>query len=230
MPRLRSANASFAGVFPRGKFSIIAEVKRRSPSAGELDASRDPIEIARLYESAGAAAISVLTDAKYFGGSFDFLRDIARAVKIPVLCKDFVIDEVQIDLARECGASAILLIAEALDEKALNRLYRYAKDSGLDVLMEAHERENIPRAVATGARVVGINNRNLKTMETSLEHSINLIGLIPRDRVRLSLSAVETPEDVKRLLDAGFDGALVGSSLMRSPDSAAKLRELLSSF
>ncbi len=207
----------------RAGFAIIAEVKRRSPSAGELDVERNPADIAAAYAASGAAAISVLTDEKFFGGSFELLTEIAAKVPIPVLCKDFVIDPVQIDLAKACGASAVLLIAEILSDAELHSLYDYAARQGLDALVEAHEPGNIRRVAGLGAAVAGINNRNLKTFDIDLEHSIRRIGLMRPDALKLSLSAVETPEDVKRLKDAGFDGALIGSSLMKSADPGATL-------
>lgn len=204
-------------------FAVLAEVKRRSPSAGALNETRDPAEIAALYESNGAAAVSVLTDEKYFGGSFPLLREIASKTALPLLCKDFVIDPVQIDLAKANGASAVLLIAEALDDVELKTLYRYARCAGMETLVEFHDPVNLDRVLKLDPPVIGVNNRDLRTLESSLSHSIGLAGKLPGSAVKLSLSSVETPEDVRCLREAGFDGVLVGSSLMKAADPAAAL-------
>ena len=206
--------------------AVIAEIKRHSPSEGDLNKDIDPVSLALIYEKSGASAISILTDKKFFGGSMKFLSDVTKKTAIPVLCKEFILDPFQIDLARENGASAILLISDILDDHTLVSLYHYARDMELDVLLEAHEPLNIERSVELGAPIIGINNRNLKTFEIDLKYSAKYIDLIPESRVRLSLSAVHTREDATFLADTGFDGILVGSGLMRSKNPARSLAAL----
>lgn len=219
--------ASFIKALQNNKLSLIAEVKRRSPSDNALNINMDPVEIAQTYANNGASAISVLCDKKYFGGDMDFLREIALKIDTPLLCKEFIIDPMQITLARDNGASAILLITDILEDKELDLLYHTALDLGLDVLTEAYSPENIKRAVELGANIIGINNRNLFTFEININHSVKYIGLIPEDRIRLSLSAVQNRDDAIILAKAGFDGILVGSSLMKSDDVAKAVRDLI---
>jgi indole-3-glycerol phosphate synthase len=206
------------------KFGVIAEIKRSSPSEGKINYGDSPLQIASVYEQNGATAISVLTDNKFFGGSFDILRDIANKVSIPVLCKEFIIDPVQIELASRCNASAILLITDILDDNELVSLFEATKRAGMEALVEAHSPENIRRAVDLGAEIIGINNRNLFTFEVDLYHSIGNIEFIPDDRIRLSLSAVKSSQDIQLLKKAGFDGVLVGTSLMQSSDIGGMIR------
>jgi indole-3-glycerol phosphate synthase len=209
------------------QLSVIAEIKRMSPSQGAMNMKDDPLDIARLYEQTGASAVSVLTDEKFFGGSFDFLKAISEELKIPLLCKDFIIDRIQIDLAKLSGASAVLLITEALDDHALEDLYRYAYSIGLDCLVEAHYPENIRRASELKAEIIGINNRNLFTFEESLNHSIEQAHLLPEASVKLSLSALRSREDMVRLAEANFDGILAGTVLMKAFNKKAALNSFL---
>jgi indole-3-glycerol phosphate synthase len=225
----------FSGNTPRPSFSkalllpdelsIIAEVKRISPSRGVLNLNESPLEIARSYAENGANAISVLTDRKFFGGSFEFLKEIAENVSTPLLCKDFVIDLIQIDLAKLSGASAVLLITDILDDKTLLNLFEYAHSAGLEALLEAHDPQNIKRAGEIGAKIVGINNRNLFTFEEDLNHSIKNIGLIPNGAARLSLSSINSKEDALKMADAGFDGVLIGSALMKAKNRNKALQD-----
>ncbi len=208
--------------------SVIAELKRRSPSEGELNINADPRATAALYAQNGASAISILTDKKFFGGGMDFLEDIFGSVPLPLLCKEFILDPFQIDLAREHGASAVLLITDILDDEELASLYHYSRDMELDVLLEAHSPENIERAAELRAPIIGINNRNLASFEIDINHSVKYLPLLPEFSIKLSLSAVNTPEDGQMLARAGFDGILVGSSLMKAAHPEALLQELSS--
>jgi indole-3-glycerol phosphate synthase len=209
-----------------GGIQIIAEVKKASPSAGILRADFDPEAIARIYERHGAACISVLTDQPFFQGSIGDLRAIRAAVGRPVLRKDFILDPYQLLEARVAGADAILLIAEILDDEQLACLLWQTRDLGMDALVELHDADNLPRVLDAGARLLGINNRNLRTFETRLEQTLELVSRVPKDRCLVSESGIRNRHDVLRLADAGVKAVLVGETLMRAPDIGAKLDEL----
>ena len=206
--------------------AVIAEVKKASPSAGVIRADFDPVAIARAYAAGGADCISVLTDAPSFQGSLDYLERIRAAVDVPLLRKDFLLDRYQLLEARAAGADAVLLIAEILDDEALLRLLREAGELGMQALVELYDRENLPRVLAAGARLVGINNRDLRTFQTRLEHTLELAREVPAEVCLVSESGIQDREDVERLRAAGVRAILVGESLMRAEDIAAKLREL----
>ena len=206
---------------------LIAEVKKASPSAGIIRDDFSPVEIAKTYESAGAHCLSVLTDEKYFQGHLNFLREIALAVDIPVMRKEFIIDRYQILEARTAGADCVLLIAECLDDAELQDLYSYAHELGMQTLIELYEPENLPRVLATGTRLVGINNRNLRTFVTTLEHTFDLMDEVPDDVLLVSESGIRTNEDICRLRDAGVGGVLVGESLMRQADIGKAVASLM---
>jgi indole-3-glycerol phosphate synthase len=205
---------------------IIAEVKKASPSAGVLRADFDPIAIARIYETNGANAIIVLTDGPFFQGNLEYLTNIRRAVSPPVLRKDFILDRYQILEARVAGADAILLIAEILDDETLPSLLRHIHDLGMQALVELYDPENLPRVVNSGARIIGVNNRNLRTFVTKLEHTLELLANIPKDACVVSESGIRTRADIERLQAAGVKAALIGETFMRAPDIAAKMHEL----
>lgn len=209
---------------------VIAEIKRRSPSRGEIRADFDPRAIARAYEAAGAAAISVLTDETFFGGSLAALRSARAATGIPVLRKDFTIDPFQIDEAAANGADAVLLIVAAFGggggSQRLVSLYRRATELGLDALVEVHEEGELDRALDLGARLIGINNRNLETFEVDLGTTERLAKRIPSGVVLVAESGIFTPDDVARLERAGANAFLVGESLMREEDIEMALRSL----
>lgn len=213
-------------LFLPDRFHLIAEIKPKSPTAGTLRESVDVSEIARIYEQGGASAVSVLTDKKYFGGSFEYLNRVTRTVDIPVLCKEFVLDEIQLEMAAQSGADLVLLITEILDDDNLFDLYESAKRLGLMPFVEAHKPENIEKAVALGAEIIGINNRDLFTFEIDVTYSSKYIHLIPNGRKRFSLSGVEKREQAVAIRDCGFDGILVGSFLMSVTDPAETIREL----
>jgi indole-3-glycerol phosphate synthase len=206
---------------------LIAEVKRASPSAGMIRADFDPVDIARKYQEAGAACISVLTDEPYFQGSLDYLRRVRRAVDVPLLRKDFIIDHYQLLQARAVGADCVLLIAECLAPAELRRLTEQAWELGLQVLIELFEPSNLEAVLATGTDLVGINNRDLRTFETSLEHTLRLRPQIPDDRLVVGESGIRTHEDVVRLGQGGVKAVLVGESLMRQTDIVAATRTLM---
>ena len=210
-----------------GPIRLIAEVKKASPSKGVIRADFDPVAIARTYQDHGAACLSVLTDEPYFQGSLDHLRRVREAVELPVLRKDFVIDPYQVFEARAAGADAVLLIAECLDDDALARLHEAVAGLGMTPLVELYEPENLPRVLGIGARLIGINNRNLRTFQVDLEHTIRLRREIPRDRVVVGESGIRTRDDAVRLQQAGVHAMLVGESLMASPDIGAAVDRLL---
>jgi len=206
---------------------LIAEVKKASPSAGVIREDFDPVALARIYQRHGASCLSVLTDAPYFQGSLEYLRQIRAAVDLPVLRKDFIIDPYQVLEARAAGADAVLLIAECLAGESLGSLHDAIVELGMTPLVELYEPDNLARVLATGARLVGVNNRNLKTFQTDLEHTIRLRPQIPADRVVVGESGIRTRADVERLEAAGVGAILVGESLMARPDVGAAVDELL---
>jgi indole-3-glycerol phosphate synthase len=205
--------------------NIIAEVKRASPSRGVIRADVNPAELARLYEQGGAAAISVLTEEDRFQGSLDDLREVRAAVALPLLRKDFIFDEYQLYEAAESGADALLLIVAALDDETLVRLRRITEeDLRMDALVEVHTADELRQACASGARLIGVNNRNLHTFEVSLDVSVELARAMPPDVLRISESGLRTRDDLDRLRALGYHGFLIGESLMRAahPDEALR--------
>lgn len=214
----------------REGINIIAEMKRASPSRGVIRADASPAEMARAYQSGGAAAISVLTEEDRFRGSLDDLREVRAAASLPVLRKDFIFDEYQLYEAATAGADALLLIVAALDDASLARLLRITEDElRMDALVEVHTADELRRAVAGGASIIGVNNRNLRTFEVSLEVSVELAALMPPDALAVAESGLRTREDIERLHALGFKGFLIGESLMRALSPAEALRQLLSS-
>lgn len=205
---------------------VVAEIKFRSPSAGEIRGDLDPAACARIYREAGAAALSVLTDERFFGGRVEYVRTARDAAPLPVLRKDFVIDPYQIDEAAAAGADAVLLIAAALSERDLADLRRYATDLALDVLVEVHDEPELEMALGAGADLIGINNRDLRSFEVDLAVTERLLPRIPAGAVVVAESGIRSRADVERLAAAGVKAFLVGESLMRRPDVGAALREL----
>src|SRR3569623_309488 len=199
-----------------GRLGLIAEVKKASPSVGVINENFDYLTIARTYDKAGASAISVLTDEKYFQGALHYMSTIRDEVSIPVLRKDFIIDEVQIYEAVVAGADAILLIVAALDQPTLEHLLEVAHSCQLEVLMEVHDLREMDRALDTDARIIGINNRNLQTFVVDLATTEQLAEEVPDDIVLVSESGIKTVEDAKRVAAAGADALLVGETLLRS--------------
>jgi indole-3-glycerol phosphate synthase len=217
----------FRAALERGPgLGIIAEVKKASPSAGVLRAEFDPLGVARAYAQGGANAISVLTDEPHFQGRLEYLTAIRAAVAPPVLRKDFILDPYQVLEARVAGADAVLLIAEILGECELPELLAEVHALGMQALVELYDRANLPRVVASGAQLIGINNRDLRTFVTRLEHTLELAREVPPDRCLVSESGIRTAADLETLGGAGVKAVLVGETLMRSPDPAAALRAL----
>ena len=207
------------------RLQIIAEVKKASPSLGDINLDVDIVQQAQTYEDNGAVMISVLTDEVFFKGHLDYLQEISSQVQIPTLNKDFIIDEKQIIRARNAGATVILLIVAALSEKRLKELYDYATDLGLEVLVETHNLAELEVAHRLGAQIIGVNNRNLTTFEVDLQTSVDLAKYFKDDCFYISESAIFTEEDAKRVAPY-FNGILVGTALMQAEDVAQRIKEL----
>jgi indole-3-glycerol phosphate synthase len=208
--------------------AIIAEIKKASPSRGTFAGHFDPASIAQSYAGGGASALSVLTDREFFQGSLQDLEAARAAVKVPVLRKDFTIDEFHVIEAAAHGADAILLIAALLDESTMRHFRERAAHFGMAALVEVHDALELETALASGAEIVGVNNRNLHTFEVTLDTSLSLASKIPNGIVKVSESGIHSNQDIQRLAAAGYDAFLVGEHLMKSPDSAAALRALRS--
>jgi indole-3-glycerol phosphate synthase len=222
-----STTRNFPAAIDRpGQVSVIAEVKRASPSAGVIRADFNPVAIAQTYSQHGAAAISVLTDVEYFQGKLAYLTAIQGGVPCPVLRKDFILDRYQLLEARAAKADAVLLIAECLPGSRLAFLHKEATELGLHTLVELHDGEQLPRVLDTGCKVIGINNRDLRTFTTSLQRTLELLPRIPSDRVVVSESGIASNADLVCLGKAGVKAVLVGESLMRAPDIGAALDAL----
>ena len=206
---------------------LIAEVKRASPSAGQIREDFDPVAIAKCYAESGAACISVLTDEPFFQGSLDYLRQVRAAVDVPLLRKDFIVDRYQLLQARAAGADCALLIAECLSPNQLRELHDQATELGLQTLIELFEPENLDAVLATETRMVGVNNRDLRTFETTLQHTLRLRPSIPDDRLVVGESGIRTHDDLLMLGRGGVKAVLVGESLMRQDDISAATRKLL---
>jgi indole-3-glycerol phosphate synthase len=235
---LRALEARAANASPRGEMfeqalgaanrvNVIAECKRRSPSKGVLAADYKPEAIATLYEQGGAAAISVLTEPTFFDGALAHLTAVRHAVTLPLIRKDFIVDEYQLFEARAAGADAILLIVAALDQPTLLRLQQRAWDLGLAALVEVHDDAELMRALDSGARLIGINNRNLRTLQVDIDASYRLAAQVPRDVIAVSESGLRTREDVERLAAAGYRAFLIGERFMTDSDPAAAIRDLV---
>jgi indole-3-glycerol phosphate synthase len=209
------------------RVNVIAEVKRASPSKGMINADVNPAAVARKYEAGGACAVSVLTEEERFLGSLADLREVRAAVALPVLRKDFIFDEYQLYEAAGAGADALLLIVAALEDERLSRLRQITEDElGMDALVEVHSEAELRRAVACGAKLIGVNNRNLHTLEVSTEVSVRLAGLALEGSTMISESGLRTKDDLLALRALGYKGFLIGETLMRTPDPEATLRGL----
>jgi indole-3-glycerol phosphate synthase len=218
----------FRAALERGPgVQVIAEVKKASPSAGLIRADFDPVAIARAYAGNGAACISVLTDEHFFQGHLRYLEAIRAAVDVPLLRKDFLLDRSQLLEARAAGADCVLLIAEILPGDELPRLFAQAAELGLQALVELYDADNLPRVLRAGARLVGINNRDLRTQKVRLEHTIELAAQVPADVCLVGESGIATHGDVERMRAAGVKAVLVGETLMRAADIGSALRALL---
>lgn len=207
--------------------NIIAEIKKASPSKGIIREDFDPVEIAKIYEDKGAAAISVLTDKTFFQGDIQYLTQIRKNVFLPLLRKDFIIDEYQLYEARACGADAALLITAVLDRNQMAEYLELSKELGLDNLVEIHSFKDLEKAMYCDAEIIGINNRDLQTFETSLKTSFELAHEIPDDKVIVSESGINSHEDIMKLKKAGINAFLVGEALMKERDIGKKLKEII---
>lgn len=223
----RTPTRDFAGAIRGRDCAVIAEVKRSSPSQGRIREDFDPVAIARMYEENGASAVSVLTERKFFQGRAAYVPRIAKAVNLPILRKDFIVDPYQIVETRVLGGDALLFIARLLDAAKLLDFIGLASELGLAALVEVHDEEDLGKAVAAGARLVGINNRDLATFRTDLEVSIRLARRVPNGITVVSESGINGRRDIERLMESGIHAFLVGESLMREADIGKKLRELL---
>ncbi|MCC7103918.1 MAG: indole-3-glycerol phosphate synthase TrpC [Chloroflexi bacterium] len=222
----RTGQREFAAALAAPGLQVIAEIKRRSPAKGDLNATLDAPVQARRYQTAGAAAISVLTDEKYFNGRDDDLAAVRAAVDLPLLRKDFTVDPYQVWEARALGADALLLIVRALSQPELETLLALTTEAGLTALVEVHDAPELARAVAAGARVIGVNNRNLDTLTVDPETSLRLRSGVPADTIAVAESGISEPGLTARLAEAGFAAILVGEALVRAEDPGRLLRQL----
>lgn len=223
LPKTRN----FKSALEKEGISIIAEIKRMSPSAGIIREDFDSTKIARTYEENGASAISVLTDRKFFGGSIDYVMAVKKAMNLPILRKEFIIDEYQIYESRYIGADAILLIARILTPAELDRFISIAKELGLTCLVEVHTRNELEEVLSTKTEIIGLNNRDLDTLQIDIKTSLKLKKIIPKGYVTVSESGIKTRAHVVELQETGFNAILVGETLMRAKKSGDKIRELL---
>lgn len=211
----------------QGKIGLIAEIKKASPSHGLIREDFNHLEIAKTYEESGAACLSILTDKKYFQGSPNYLQEVAKQTNLPILRKDFIVDTYQIYEAKMLGASCILLIVAMLDDKKLAELEQCAIDSGLSVLIEIHDEEELQRASKLKSKLIGINNRNLKTLEVNIENSLNLINQVPKGHLAISESGIKDKADILILEQAGISTFLIGEHFMKQKDIALAVKDIL---
>lgn len=219
----------FAAALSRDGVNVIAELKKASPSLGVIRQEYAPAALAEIMEQAGAVALSVLTEEDFFSGSLADLKEARKAVALPVLRKDFILDSWQVWEARAAGADSFLLIAAVLQDALLSDLLELGRSLSMEPLVEVHSREELDRAIAAGARIIGVNNRDLRDFQVRLETSLALIELIPQESIAVSESGLRTHDDLARLRRAGFDAFLIGEHLMKSGDPARELRQLIGS-
>lgn len=217
----------FTGALTQAGLNVIAELKKASPSRGLLRTDYQPAKTALELEAGGAAALSVLTEEDFFQGSLGDLKEVSKASKIPILRKDFILDPWQVWETRAANADAFLLIVAILDDDALRALLTLGRELGMEALVEAHSRGEVNRAIDAGARIVGVNNRDLKTFEVKLETSLELVEMIPEECVAVSESGIHSHEDLQRLQKSGFDAFLIGEQLMTAKDAGTELRKVL---
>jgi indole-3-glycerol phosphate synthase len=222
----RDFEAALRGPIARGRSAVIAEVKKASPSKGVLRADFEPADIAQSYAEHGASCLSVLTDRQFFQGSVDFLKQARASCQLPVLRKDFLIDPYQVYESRAMGADAILLIAACLDDAQMRDMEAIARGLYMSVLVEVHDAAELERALALKTGLIGVNNRNLRTFEVSLDTTLSLMGSVPQDRLLITESGILAREDVLRMTSSGVHAFLVGEAFMRAPDPGAAMATL----
>lgn len=222
----RDFEAALRGAVGRGRSAVIAEVKKASPSKGVLRADFEPADIAQSYAEHGASCLSVLTDRQFFQGSVDYLKQARASCQLPVLRKDFLIDPYQVYESRAMGADAILLIAACLDDAQMRDMEAIAQGLYMSVLVEVHDAAELERALALKTGLIGVNNRNLRTFEVSLDTTLSLMGSVPKDRLLITESGILAREDVERMRSAGVHAFLVGEAFMRAPDPGAAMAGL----
>jgi len=225
-PEPRGFVKAIRNTIAEGRAAVIAEAKKASPSKGVMRENFDIVQIAKSYEAGGATCMSVLTDEDFFQGSDEYLKHARRACDLPLIRKDFIIDPYQVVEARVMGADCILLIVSALEDNQMKELAALATELGLDVLVEVHDADELERSLTLNLPLVGINNRNLRTFETSLDTTIELLDRIPDDRIVVTESGIHTPEDVQRMRSNHVNAFLVGEAFMRDPEPGEKLKEL----
>ncbi len=223
---VRGFVASMKNRIANNQAAVIAEIKKASPSKGVMRENFKPAEIAKSYEQGGASCLSVLTDIDFFQGSDAYLQEARSACNLPVIRKDFIVDTYQVYEARAMGADCILLIVAVLSDEQMAMLYHLARDLGMDVLIEAHDKEELLRALPLNAELVGINNRNLRNFKTTLDTTLDLLDLIPDDRIVVTESGIHTAENVKLMRDHSVNAFLVGEAFMRAEDPGAELKQL----
>jgi len=219
----------FDAINPGGRLKIISEIKHASPSKGIFREDFDPVEIAKSYSEGGASAISVLTDEKYFKGKLSYLKSIRENVDTPLLRKDFIVDPYQVYEARFYGADALLLIVAALDQPSLSRLLELTHSLNMNAIVEVHDAEELERALDAGARIIGINNRDLRTFNVDLNVSVNLSRKIPEGKIVIAESGIGSIDDIDNLRAQGVHVFLIGETFMKAPDPGEKLKELINS-
>lgn len=223
----QAAARDFAAALSRPGCNVIAELKKASPSLGLIRENYEPVSLARSLEAAGAAALSVLTEEEFFQGSLADLKDVKKAVSIPILRKDFIVDPWQVWEARAAGADSFLLIVAVLSDELLAELLALGRELGMEPLVEVHSREELARANAASAKIIGVNNRDLRDFKVSLQTSFDLVQEIPENAVAVSESGLHNREDIERLRSAGFDAFLIGERVMKQADPGVGLKELL---
>ena len=222
---------NFLKAFAKDKFSLIAEIKKASPAAGLIQKNFDPTSLAKTYEESGAGAISVLTDKKYFQGQLEHIKAAKDSTTLPILRKEFILDEAQIYEARIAGADAVLLIVKLLNAKLLNCYIVLAEELGMQALVETHNAEEVEIALQSSAKIIGINNRDLDSLKIDLNITIALLKQFPqlKERIVISESGIKTKQDIQKLKQAGVNGVLVGETILKSPNIPQKINELLGS-
>lgn len=221
----RENTHAFLNALQKEGLSVIAEIKRKSPSKGDINLKLDPMSLAQEYEKGGAAAISVLTDFEGFGGTISDLKLVKRGSKVPILQKDFIIDPIQISEAIAAGADAILLIVGALQERT-GEFIQLAEEQGIDALVEIHGEEELKIAATAGAKIIAINNRDLRTFQVDLDHSVRLANRLPKECVKVAASGVKTVDEARRLYKEGFDAILIGETLVKAESPQKMIEEM----